>query len=98
MLAALLAAIAGPALLGSLGFRPGAFAPKASKLNPAAVLKRMSGMQRLIELVKSIAKVSLLGAIGVWMIWARLTEIVGLCTSGLAPALVRAPCRARVCQ
>ena len=87
MLATLLAAIAGPALLGSLGFRPGAFAPKASKLNPAAGLKRMFGLQGLIELVKSIAKVSLLGAIGVWMIWDRLTQIVGLGKAGLAPAM-----------
>src|SRR3546814_12447947 len=39
MLAPLLAAIAGPAMLGSLGFRPGAFAPQASKLHPAAGLK-----------------------------------------------------------
>src|SRR3546814_19796126 len=74
-------------MLGSLGFRPGAFRPKASKLNPAAGLKRMFGMEGLIELVKSIAKVSLLGAIGVWMIWDRLTEIVGLGKSGLATAM-----------
>lgn len=87
MLATLLAAIAGPALLGSLGFCPGAFAPKPSKLNPAAGLKRMFGMQGLIELIKSIAKVTLLGAIGVWMIWDRMSEIMGLGKAGLAPAM-----------
>jgi flagellar biosynthetic protein FlhB len=87
LLATTLAAIAGPAILGSLGFRPGAFAPKASKLNPAAGLKRIFGMQGLIELVKSIAKVALLGSIGVWLIWDRLTAIIGLGQSGLAPAM-----------
>ena len=87
LLATTLAAIAGPAVLGSLGFRPGAFAPKASKLNPAAGLKRMFGLQGLIELIKSIAKVSLLGAIGVWLIWDRLTQIIGLGKAGLAPAM-----------
>ncbi|MDI1297197.1 MAG: flagellar type III secretion system protein FlhB [bacterium] len=87
MLATFVAAIAAPALLGSLGFRPGAFAPKASKLNPAAGLKRMFGMQGLIELVKSIAKVGLLGSIGVWMIWDRLTAIIGLGKAGVAPAI-----------
>ena len=87
LLATTLAAIAGPAILGSLGFRPGAFAPKASKLNPAAGLKRMFGMQGVIELMKSIAKVTLLGAIGVWLIWDRLTAIIGLGSSGLAPAM-----------
>jgi flagellar biosynthetic protein FlhB len=87
LLATTLAAIAGPAILGSLGFRPGAFAPKASKLNPAAGLKRIFGVQGLIELVKSIAKVALLGSIGVWLIWDRLTDIIGLGSSGLAPAM-----------
>jgi flagellar biosynthetic protein FlhB len=87
LLATVLAAIAGPAMLGSLGFRPGAFAPKASKLNPGAGLKRIFGMQGLIELLKSMAKVSLLGAIGVWLIWDRLTAIVGLGKAGLAPAM-----------
>ena len=87
LLATTLAAIAGPAILGSLGFRPGAFAPKASKLNPAAGLKRIFGMQGLIELMKSIAKVALLGFIGVWLIWDRLTAIIGLGSSGLAPAM-----------
>jgi flagellar biosynthesis protein FlhB len=87
LLATTLAAIAGPAILGSLGFRPGAFAPKASKLNPAAGLKRIFGVQGLIELMKSIAKVALLGSIGVWLIWDRLTAIIGLGSSGLAPAM-----------
>ena len=87
LLATTLAAIAGPAILGSLGFRPGAFAPKASKLNPAAGLKRIFGVQGLIELMKSIAKVALLGSIGIWLIWDRLTAIIGLGSSGLAPAM-----------
>ena len=87
MLATLLAAIAAPAVLGSLGFRPGAFAPKASKMNPASGLKRMFGMQGLIELLKSVAKVGLLGAVGIWVIWDRLTAIVNLGKTGDASAL-----------
>lgn len=87
LFATVLAAIAAPALLGSMGFRPGAFAPKMSKLNPASGLKRMFGMQGLTELVKSIAKVGLLGAVGVWMIWDRMTAIVGLGKAGLVPAM-----------
>ncbi|MBJ7444232.1 MAG: flagellar biosynthesis protein FlhB [Sphingobium sp.] len=87
LLATFLAAIAAPALLGSLGFRPGAFAPKVSKMNPGAGLKKMFGTQGLIELLKSIAKVGLLGSIGVWMIWDRLTAIIGLGKQGIAPAM-----------
>ena len=87
MLATFLAAIAAPALLGSLSFRPGAFAPKPEKLNPLSGLKRIFGMQGLIELLKSIAKVGLLGSIGVWLIWDRLAEITGLGKAGIAPAI-----------
>lgn len=87
MLATVIAAIAAPALLGSLGFRANAFAPKASKLNPASGLKRMFGINGLIELVKSLAKVGVLGAIGVWLIWGRLAEIGAMGSAGLPAAL-----------
>ncbi len=87
MLATFIAAIAAPALLGSLGFRPGAFAPKASKMNPGAGLKKIFGTQGLIELVKSIAKIGLLGSIGIWFIWDRLTQITALGKMGVAPAM-----------
>ena len=52
----LLATVAAPALLGSLGFRWGAVGFKASKLNPAKGVKRIFGMQGLVELGKSLAK------------------------------------------
>ncbi|WP_088184439.1 EscU/YscU/HrcU family type III secretion system export apparatus switch protein [Sphingobium sp. Z007] len=87
MLATFIAAIAAPALLGSLGFRPGAFAPKMSKMNPGAGLKKIFGTQGLIELVKSIAKIGLLGSIGIWFIWDRLTQITALGKMGVAPAM-----------
>ena len=88
MAATLIAAIAAPAMLGSLGFRASAFAPKPEKLNPLNGLKRMFGMQGLIELFKSLAKVVLLGAIGFWIIWDRLEAIVQMGQSGIRPALV----------
>jgi len=88
MLATIIAAIATPAMLGSLGFRANAFKFKASKLNPGSGLKRMFGMNGLIELVKSIAKVVLLGAIGFWLIWDKLAQISAMGTSGLHEALI----------
>ncbi|MET0370758.1 MAG: flagellar type III secretion system protein FlhB [Sphingobium sp.] len=87
MLATVVAAVAGPAMLGSLGFRSGAFAPKLEKMSPMAGLKRMFGMQGLIELLKSLAKVALLGAIGCWAIWSHRLEIIGMGKSGLVPAM-----------
>lgn len=88
MAATIIAAIAAPALLGSLGFRASAFAPKPEKLNPLNGLKRMFGLQGLIELAKSMAKVVLLGAVGFWIVWDRLEAIVQMGEAGVRPALV----------
>ncbi len=74
----ILAAIAGPAMLGSLGFRASGFAPNPSKLDPLAGIQRVFGVQGLIELFKSLAKVILLGGIGWWLISARLPMMMGL--------------------
>lgn len=87
LFATLAAAIAAPALLGSLGFRAGAFSVKPSKLSPAKGIKRIFGLQGLIELLKSIAKVGLLGGVGFWLVWDRLTAITAMGRSGLEPAL-----------
>lgn len=61
------------AIVSQLGFGegrwlPGNLAPKASRINPLNGLKRMFGMQALVELGKSMAKAGLLGAI-TWF-WA----------------------------
>lgn len=74
----MVAAVATPASLGSLGFRWSAIAPKPSKLNPMSGLKRMFGLHGLIELVKSIAKVGLMGTVGVSMILYLLPQMAEL--------------------
>ena len=83
----LLAAIAAPALLGSLGFRAKAFAFKPNKLNPGAGLKRIFGKQGLTELLKSLAKVVLLGAIGWWLLQGQADLLLRMGTRELEPAL-----------
>lgn len=75
------AAILAPALLGSLGFRSGAMAFKADKLNPLSGIKRIFGMQGIVELFKSMAKVIVLGAVGYWVIEANRLTIFGLANS-----------------
>lgn len=87
MLATVVAAIASPALLGSLGFRAGAMKPKPEKMNPLNGLKRMFGMHGLIELMKSLAKVLLLGSIGGALLWNQLESIQGMAKTGIAPAV-----------
>lgn len=74
----ILAAIATPLLLGSMGFRWSAMKPKWDKLNPLNGLKRMFGTRGLIELAKSLAKVILLGCIGLWLVWENLPYMFAL--------------------
>lgn len=83
----LVAAVAAPAALGSLGFRAKAFAFKGNKLNPLSGMKRMFGLQGLIELAKSIAKVGLLGGVGAWLIFSQTGNMVGLTSQEIGPAL-----------
>jgi len=86
----LLASIAGPAVLGSLGFRANAFAPKASKLDPSAGLARIFGTQGLVELGKSLAKVVVIGSLGWWLVSARLPELLGLAALDVSRATASA--------
>jgi len=81
------AAIAAPAMLGSLGFRWSAISFNPGKLNPAAGLKRMFGMQGVIELGKALLKILVLGAIGYWLFMDRIRSIVTLGEQDVRTAL-----------
>lgn len=74
----LLASAAGPALMGSLGFRGSAFAFKGNRINPLAGIKRIFSAHGLIELVKSAAKALLLGVIGYWLLETHADDLFGL--------------------
>ncbi len=82
----LCAAIAGPVLLGSAGFRSKAMAFKASRINPLAGVKRMFGTNGIAELVKAIAKTLVLGGLGWWLISSSLPVIMGLGRGGVEAA------------
>jgi flagellar biosynthesis protein FlhB len=72
------AALAAPAMLGSLGMRSKAMAFKGSRINPLAGLKRIFGMQGLIELAKATAKVIAIGYAGYWVMVSDIANIPGL--------------------
>jgi len=63
--------IAGPMLLGPR-WSGQALAPKPSRLNPLAGLKRMAGLQGPVELAKAVVKAALLGAAGWWAVGGAL--------------------------
>lgn len=57
----MLAAFMGPLLMGGWSFSGKAMAPKLSKLNPLKGLKRVFGIQGLVELLKALGKFLVLG-------------------------------------
>src|SRR3546814_5654595 len=83
---ALGAAVAGPEMLGSMGWRGKALHFKGNRINPLSGLKRMFGMQGATELGKAIAKVLLLGAIGYWLVQNSLPAIMTMASTDLIAA------------
>lgn len=82
-----LAAILSQAGLGSLSFNAKLWAPKPGKLNPVSGLKRIFGLNGWIEMLKSILKVVLLGAIGWYMLSAASHRMLGLAASDINVAV-----------
>jgi flagellar biosynthesis protein FlhB len=74
----LVAALAAPILLGSLGMRWSNAAPKWSRISPAAGLGRMFGKVGLAELGKSVAKVLMVGGVCIAVLYARRWALIGL--------------------
>ncbi len=84
---ALGAAVAGPAMLGSIGWRGKALHFKGNRMNPMTGLKRMFGMQGLTELGKALAKVLLLGTIGYYLVLNSLPAIMTMASTDLIGAI-----------
>ncbi|MDF2153744.1 flagellar biosynthesis protein FlhB [Vibrio sp. CAU 1672] len=72
------AAIGGAAGLGGISFSAEAARPKVSKMNPLSGLKRMVGMQSLVELLKSILKVLLVTGFAIYLIQASQADLIQL--------------------
>jgi flagellar biosynthetic protein FlhB len=72
------AGIVGSICLGGLNFSWEPLLPKLSKMNPISGLKRMFSVQSLVELLKSIAKVTLVGGVAAIVITHFLDEALGL--------------------
>lgn len=68
MLLLLIASIAGPIALGGWLVSGKAMAPKFSRMNPLAGLKRMFSLKALVELVKALLKVSVVLAATIWVL------------------------------
>lgn len=83
----IIAALAAPAMLGSIGMRSKAMAFKGSRINPLTGLKRIFGMQGVIELAKATAKVVALGYAGYWVVAVDIASMPGLAAADPATAV-----------
>ncbi len=83
----LLAAVLGPAALGGWIFSARALAPKLERLDPVRGLGRMLSLRSLVELLKAIAKVLLVGGVALLLLWALRGELAAMATQPLEPAI-----------
>jgi flagellar biosynthesis protein FlhB len=83
-------ALAAPALLGGWSLSAESLAPKGERLNPVAGLGRIFSVRGLVELVKAIAKVSLVAGIGGAFLWFHRAELLAAPTASLADDLFHA--------
>src|SRR5690606_33056718 len=64
--------------LGGLLFTTKSLEPKFERLNPLKGFARMFSAQTLVELLKTLAKASVIGGIGAMVIFSYRHEMIGL--------------------
>lgn len=90
MLVMLLVAIAAPTLIGGWSFSTEALSPKLERMDPIKGMKRIFSVKGLMELAKSIAKVTLIGGISYAILAANAEKMMVLGTMPLHQALAEA--------
>jgi flagellar biosynthetic protein FlhB len=83
-------AILASGVTGGYHFSMGAVAPKFSKLSPAEGFKRMFGSRAAVELLKSLAKFSLVAGVLWALVERHMVELIHLGSMDLQPALAAA--------
>jgi flagellar biosynthetic protein FlhB len=83
----IIAALVGPTALGGFLFSSKAIAPKFSRIDPLKGLQRMFSMNSVIELIKSIGKVVLVGSTAIMALMFYYSDLSALANAQLIPAL-----------
>lgn len=83
----LVVALAAPAALGGWMFSAKPLMPKWERLDPLAGIARMFSVRSLIELLKAIAKVLVVGGAAVWLLWWLEADLMGLAAEAMEPAM-----------
>ncbi|MDX1655203.1 MAG: flagellar biosynthesis protein FlhB [Candidatus Competibacteraceae bacterium] len=85
-----LVAVVAPLGLGGWSFSTKALIPKPAKLNPLSGIKRMFSAKSLMELLKALAKFTVVGVVAVMLLKSQAPALLGLATEPLLPALAHA--------
>jgi flagellar biosynthetic protein FlhB len=89
LLLTLLAAALSPLALGGWSLTVESLLPKWEKINPLEGIARIFSIHGLIELIKSLAKVLLVGGVTYVLVMDHLNELIGLSQQDLDPATRR---------
>ena len=84
----LLAAIIGPIALGGWLFAAGTLAPKFSRMNPGAGIKRMFSAKAVIELLKALAKFFIILFVALAVLSADIDDLVRIAHEPLDQAII----------
>lgn len=84
---AIVLAFGASGLIGGFNFSMKATAPKASKINPLAGLKRIFGTKALVDLSKAVVKFGLVAAVLYLVVSSRFDQLIGLGFMEIQPAM-----------
>lgn len=87
MLVAVIAGVAANFFQVGAMFTPDAIQPKLDKINPLSGFKRIFSMRSLVELIKSLLKIGLIGVITFIVLWKRAPEILALSQKSIGTSL-----------
>jgi len=90
VLALVAAALIAPFFLGSWNVSFKAMAPDLGRLDPLKGMTRIVSWSGLLELVKGIAKATLIGGVAAGVLWAQRGEIISLLTQTIDAGLANA--------
>jgi flagellar biosynthesis protein FlhB len=89
VLAALVACVLAPMVMGGLRFAGKSLTPDFGRLNPANGLARMYGKESLAELLRSLLRVALIGGIGAWVVHRAFNTLLAMPGASLDVAVAR---------
>jgi flagellar biosynthetic protein FlhB len=84
----LLAALISPVALGGWLFAAGSMAPKFSRMNPAAGLKRMFSMHALTELLKALAKFAIILLVAIMVLAKDRADLLAIANEPMEMAII----------